>query len=136
MKGLRRSKPAPAEDPLGSLEEEIRQLRKELQTLNNHRFIRVQNSSRRMLTFQLMRGLALGLGTVIGASVLVSILAYVLAQIDFIPIIGEWAKDFASQIEAEMGTRQTPVEAEANPDGSIAPEGKDSDAEPATDSAN
>lgn len=91
---------------LGSLEAEIRALRQEVQRLNEHRFIQVQNSTRRMLTMSLMRGLALGLGTVIGASVLVSVLAYLLAQIDFIPIIGEWATDFANQIEAEVQGNQ------------------------------
>ncbi len=89
-----------------ALRREISGLRKEVQRLNDHRFVQVQNSTRRMLTLQLMRGLALGLGTVIGASVLVSLLAFFLSQIDFIPIIGEWAKDFAQQIEAEMALRQ------------------------------
>jgi len=92
------------------LTEEIRALRREVARLNDHRFIRVQNSVPRLLMFQLMRGLALGLGTVIGASVLVSVLAYALAQIDFLPIIGDWAADLARQIEAEVT---------ANQDGSI-----------------
>ena len=99
-----------------ALMEEIRALRQEVARLNNHRFIRVQNSMPRLLGFQLMRGLALGLGTVIGASALVSVLAFFLAQIDFLPIIGEWATDFARQIEAEV---------EANRDGSIERRGQD-----------
>ena len=90
----------------GSLETEIRALREEVQRLNAHRFIQVQNSTRKMLAMSLMRGLAMGLGTVIGASVLVSLLAYLLAQIDFIPIIGDWATDFATQIEAELQGRE------------------------------
>ena len=110
------------------LRDEIRSLRAEVQRLNDHRFIKVQNSTRRMLTFMLMRGLALGLGTVIGASVLVSILAFVLAQIDFIPIIGEWAQNFAAEIQAELDAKRglpATVDGTANPDGSIAPEGTD-----------
>ncbi|MDU8943823.1 DUF5665 domain-containing protein [Ovoidimarina sediminis] len=109
-----------------ALRDEIRGLRAEVKRLNDHRFIKVQNSTRRMLTFMLLRGLALGLGTVIGASVLVSVLAFVLAQINFIPIVGEWAQDFARQIEAELAANRgepPPVEGEANPDGSIAPKG-------------
>ena len=85
-----------SQSDFAELRDEIRSLRAEVQRLNDHNFIKVQNSTRRMLTFMLMRGLALGLGTVIGASVLVSILAFVRAQIDFIPIIGEWAQNFAA----------------------------------------
>lgn len=102
----------------GELASELRALRKEVRRLNDHRFIRVQNSVPRMLGFMLLRGLALGLGTVIGASVLVSILIFFLSQIDFIPIIGDWASDFAEQIAAEVGQD---VPAEANEDGSIEP---------------
>lgn len=115
-----------SQSDFAELRDEIRGLRAEVQRLNDHRFIKVQNSTRRMLTFMLMRGLALGLGTVIGASVLVSVLAFVLAQINFIPIIGEWAQDFAREIEAEVAAKRgapPPVEGTANPDGSIAPQG-------------
>jgi hypothetical protein len=55
-----------------------------------------------MLAFQFVRGLALGLGTVVGASVLVSVLAFALAQIDFVPIVGEWAAIFAEEIGREI----------------------------------
>ena len=54
-----------------------------------------------MLGFQFIRGLAFGLGSVLGATVLVSILVYFLAQIDFIPIIGEWAQEILIAIKPE-----------------------------------
>ncbi len=95
---------SPPRDPLA---EEIRALRREVEVLNGHRFIRVQNSLGRALAFQFMRGLFLGLGTVIGASVLVSVLAYTLSQIDFLPIIGEWAADFAEEMEGELRARRS-----------------------------
>lgn len=79
--------------------ESIDALRHELQRLNDHRFIRVQNSWWRLLAFQFFRGLALGLGTVVGATILVSILGFALAQVDFIPILGDWANEIARQIE-------------------------------------
>ena len=84
------------------LKHEIAALHKELERLNNHRFIRVQNSVPRLIGFQFLRGLALGLGTVVGASVLVSIVGYFLAQIDFLPIIGDWAASIAEQIGEEI----------------------------------
>jgi hypothetical protein len=78
--------------------DEIKQLRIELERLNNHRFVQVHNSMPRLLGFQLIRGLAFGLGTVLGASLLLSILAWSLAQIDFIPVIGDWAAIIADRI--------------------------------------
>ena len=80
--------------------EEIAALRRELHILNNHRFIRAQNAPIRMLGLQFMRGLAFGLGTVMGASILVSIIGFALAQIEFLPIIGNWAAEIARPIEA------------------------------------
>jgi hypothetical protein len=78
---------------------ELVALRRELQRLNNHRFIKIHNSWWRLVMFQFVRGLALGLGTVVGASILVSVVGFLLARIDFIPIIGEWAVEIARQIE-------------------------------------
>lgn len=85
-------------DTTRELTEELRALRAELAALNGQRFIRVNNSPLRMGLFQLYRGLAFGLGSVLGATILVSIAAYLLAQIDFIPIIGDWAAEIAREI--------------------------------------
>ena len=87
---------------------EIRSLRRSVDRFNEHSFVRVENSLPRLLFRQLLRGLALGFGTVIGASVLVSVAVYFLSQIDFIPIIGEWAEAIADVIEAEVNARRSP----------------------------
>lgn len=98
---------APHDDPL---QRELSRLRHELATLNAHRFICIQNSVPRMLAFQMARGLAFGLGTVIGASALVSVIAFLLTQVDFIPIIGDWAAEIAQQMQRELGETAPPVE--------------------------
>jgi hypothetical protein len=94
-------------EPDEELKVELAALRREVARLNSHRFIRIQNSIPKMLLFQFGRGLALGLGTVIGASVLVSIVAYFLSQINFVPLIGEWAAEIAESIlrEIEAGSQ-------------------------------
>lgn len=66
--------------------------------MNSHRFIRMHNSLAKLIWFNFMRGLAFGLGSVIGATVLVSVLVYFLRGIDFIPIIGDWATEVLSVI--------------------------------------
>ncbi|MDC2890469.1 DUF5665 domain-containing protein [Psychrosphaera algicola] len=40
--------------------------------------------------FSLLKGISLGLGSVLGATVVLSTLVYLLSQMEFIPIIGEW----------------------------------------------
>lgn len=90
-------------DDTEALRREIAALRAEIETFNDHRFVRVQNSLWLMLFQALARGMAVGLGTVVGASILVSVLLYLLSQIDFLPIIGEWAKQIASEIQQSTG---------------------------------
>ena len=80
-------------------DEALRELTKEVQKLNSHRFIRIQNSIWRMLLFQLARGLALGLGTVLGATVLVSLIAWWASQFSFIPILGDWLLQLVNEME-------------------------------------
>ncbi|MEM9756132.1 MAG: DUF5665 domain-containing protein, partial [Pseudomonadota bacterium] len=85
--------PSDKTDPLA---EEIAALRQEVARLNGHRFVTMHNSMVRLLAFTFARGLALGLGTVVGGGLLLSIVAWSLAQIDFIPIIGDWATQIAT----------------------------------------
>ncbi len=86
------------------LTSEIAALKAELRVLTGHRFVRIHNSIPRLVAFQFVRGLALGLGTVIGATILVSVLGYILAQVDFVPILGEWATRIAEEIQADRTT--------------------------------
>jgi hypothetical protein len=87
--------------------EAIRALARELEQLNSHRFVKVHNSIIRLIGFQFARGLAFGLGSVLGASILVSMLAWWLSQFEFLPIIGEWASQLAQEIELPRGTTGT-----------------------------
>jgi hypothetical protein len=89
-----------AEAPLPrDVRAELRALRAEVARLNAHRYIRMHNSLPRLIFFNFVRGLAFGLGTVLGASVLLSALAWSLSQVEFLPIIGEWAAEIVRQME-------------------------------------
>lgn len=70
-----------------------------IETLNDHNLMRIYSSSRRIIWTNFLRGLAFGLGSVIGASILVYITVQILAQIEFIPILGDWALRLISEIE-------------------------------------
>ncbi|WP_166418095.1 DUF5665 domain-containing protein [Cochlodiniinecator piscidefendens] len=89
-------KPEPNQDELHT---ELSLLRKEVAHLNNNRFVRLYNSLWKLIGFQFLRGLAFGFGTVVGATILVSALAYSLSKIDFIPVIGNWAAEIAKMIQ-------------------------------------
>ncbi len=82
-----------------ALRRDIQRLTDELEQLNSHRFVRIHNNMWRLLMFQLLRGLALGLGTAIGATALVSVVVLLLSQIEFIPILGDLAKSVIDEIQ-------------------------------------
>lgn len=81
-----------------TLEHELRALRQELSYLRQHRMFVLYQSVPRILMFRFASGMAVGLGTVIGATVLLSLIIWSLSQIEFIPIIGEWAVRIAAEI--------------------------------------
>lgn len=90
----------PPRHAAGTLEEEVLALRQELTLMRKHKMFTLCQSVPRVLLLRLMMGMAVGLGTVLGATVLLSLIIWALSQIEFIPIIGEWAVSIASEIEA------------------------------------
>ena len=69
--------------------------------LLDHKLLRDYSSTWRILWLNFLRGLAFGLGSVIGATILVYLTVQILAQIEFIPILGEWAVQLIEQIETK-----------------------------------
>lgn len=91
-----------AERPAPNLEAEVRALREEMAFLRQHRMFVIYQSVPRILFFRFAVGMAVGLGTVIGATVLLSLIIWALSQIEFLPIIGEWSAEIARQIEGAV----------------------------------
>ena len=89
-------------DERALLRDEVAGLRQEVARLNDHRWLRIHNSMGRLVMFQLYRGLAFGLGTVLGATVVLSVVVWSLSQINFIPVIGDWAAQVLEIIEPTM----------------------------------
>jgi hypothetical protein len=83
------------------LEQEMAALGRSVDRLAGHKVLRSHATTGRLLWFNFLRGLAFGLGSVLGATVLVSVAVYVLSQIDFVPVIGEWAKEIVRVVEGE-----------------------------------
>ena len=64
----------------------------------------VQNSLPRLILLQFTRGLAFGLGSVVGATLLMSVLAWWLSQFEFLPLIGDWMAQLAEEFERAAGS--------------------------------
>ena len=89
---------------MSNLEQQMTALNDEVARMNAHWFMRSNASTGRMLWFTFLRGLAFGLGSVVGATILVSLLVYSLSSIDFVPVRGEWAAEVIRVIEGQRGT--------------------------------
>lgn len=94
-------KPKPEPQTLNA---EVQALREELTLLRRHRMFVIYQSVPRVLLLRFAMGAAAGLGTVVGATFLLSIIVWALSQIEFLPIIGNWSAQIASQIEAALNT--------------------------------
>lgn len=80
--------------------DEVDALRTEVERFNNHRFVRIQNSPWRLFFYRFILGVATGFGTVFGATVMVSFAIYWLQGIDWLPLIGDWAGQIATEMKA------------------------------------
>ncbi len=69
-----------------------------LHRLASHKLLADYGSTSRQLLMQFLRGAAFGLGSVLGAGVVLSLLVYLLSQIQFVPILGEWIKVVLEEI--------------------------------------
>ena len=77
---------------------EIKKLREAIKSLNNNNIFKIYNSTKKILFISFLKGLASGLGWILGATILVSILTFALSQIQFIPILGEWVSKLITEI--------------------------------------
>lgn len=87
----------PTKAPL--TEETAKRLTELLEKLVAHHFFWIHGSTISMLWSNFLRGLAFGLGSVLGATTLVYVVISILSQMEFIPLIGEWALALIEQIE-------------------------------------
>jgi hypothetical protein len=73
-----------------TLAEEMKQLNASIATLN-------KNYS---LTRSFARGMVSGLGSVIGATIVVALLAFILNSVQVVPVIGDWVVQIAEYVES------------------------------------
>jgi len=81
-------------------QEGYQRLEKAIIDLKDQNFFFIYNSIWRIIGVSLIQGLASGLGWIIGATLLVSILTFFLSQIEFVPIIGEWVSRIIQEMKS------------------------------------
>ncbi|MDG4647973.1 DUF5665 domain-containing protein [Roseibacterium sp. SDUM158017] len=98
-----RGRDGTAADRPAGLDAEVRALREELAHLRRHRMFVIYQSVPRVLLLRFATGMAAGFGTVVGATLLLSVIVWALSQVEFVPIIGDWAVRISDEIEAALG---------------------------------
>lgn len=74
--------------------------RADLDRLLEHNLFKRSQSVKGILWLSFLRGITFGLGSVLGATVVVYLVAQTLAQIEFIPILGEWISALLRELES------------------------------------
>lgn len=82
------------------LAKEIHILSKEINRMKSMEFIKVFKHPWKFLGFSLMKGIMIGFGSVLGATIFISIFIYILAQISLVPFVGDFVKDVMTQIKS------------------------------------
>lgn len=83
------------------LAKEVAKLAKIIERLEDQKPFDIMSRPRKFMWFSFLKGLMAGLGSVIGATLLVALLIYILKQIQLIPLVG----DFIGNILEYIGKR-------------------------------
>lgn len=86
------------------LAKEIRLLSAEIKRIKDMEVIKIFRHPWKFLWLSLVKGIMVGFGSVLGATIFLSLFIYILAQISFVPIVGDFVKDVMGQIESTTST--------------------------------
>jgi len=81
------------------LSKEVKALTKEIENLKELEFVKILKNPWRLMGLSFIKGVMVGFGSVIGATVLVALFIYLLSQISFVPIVGDFIKDIIQEIQ-------------------------------------
>ena len=86
-----------------ALTNEVRKLREHLEKLRLQQYIRILLSTRRLAWMGLMYGVLGGLGAVLGATLGLALLIWILSRLEVVPYIGKFVADIVKIVQ-----KQTP----------------------------
>ena len=89
---------------------QLTDLTKQVQRLRDSELLEVFKNPWKFMWFSLLKGLMIGLGTVLGASLLVGIVVYVFSKIQLVPFLGDFIQDVLEEIDVgNVVTREVPA---------------------------
>jgi len=83
-----------------ALTKEIKELTKEVRKLKDLEFLRVFKHPWKFMGFSFLKGIMVGFGSILGATVLVALFIYILSKISLVPVIGDFVQDIIKEIQA------------------------------------
>lgn len=89
-----------------ALAKEMKELTTEITRLKDMDFMQVFKHPWKFLWYSFLKGLMIGFGSVLGASVLVGLFIYLLAQVRLVPILGDFVQDVIDQIQTEQSFKK------------------------------
>ena len=111
--------PKPPTPPLKGLQEvdkelikEMKSLSKEVRKLKDLEFVKILKHPWKFMWFSFLKGLMVGFGSVLGASVLVAVFIYLIAQISFVPILGDFVDDLFQELNIQETLTEQAVDNE------------------------
>ena len=81
------------------LAKEVKELAKEVRKLKDLEFIRIFKHPWKFMWFSLLKGIMVGFGSVLGATVVVAFFIFILAKISLVPIVGDFVQDIIHQVQ-------------------------------------
>ena len=79
--------------------EALGEINRAIKELKNHNFFKMYDSYSKLFLLHFVKGTAFGLGSIIGAGIVIYFLAQLFSQIELIPIIGDWATEILNEIK-------------------------------------
>lgn len=80
------------------LAKEIKLLSKEIARMKEMEVIQIFKNKWKFLGMSLLKGIMVGFGSVLGATIFIYIFVYLLAQLSVIPVIGDLVKDVITEV--------------------------------------
>ncbi|MEK7673128.1 MAG: DUF5665 domain-containing protein [Patescibacteria group bacterium] len=98
------------------LAKNVSELSKQVADIKNMEVIRILRRPFRLMWLSFLKGLMVGFGSVLGASVLVAIFIFILSKMSLVPYIGDQFQSIIDQLqlkqntESEVPAKEAPVE--------------------------
>ena len=80
------------------LAKEIKILSKEIARMKDMEVIQIFKNKWKFIGLSFVKGIAVGFGSVLGATLFISLFVYILGQLSVVPVIGDWVKDVITEV--------------------------------------